>query len=308
MKAFFKYIVCFVLAFNIFENACAEVVFSFDDEDEKQIERIPFINAGSLPHPVQLRQILDKEDNSATGRLLILGRYFDAKYPGDVLNRDITSEVALIFPEYDKAEVYDMARKIQMSISAYRLGKQKVDEIKQKLVTPEDPPLIVADDEYAIPGDREYLSLDENQYAVISDFKKVVGYSNNPREIKAMEEKLRRDAEKTRQKTDFEKFQQMWDKIEFLKIPSYGVTLPNPFVGNAGIGKWYKTDDGYRVRLISELARTGGSDEVLAAFHVDVPNHRLMFGVNSGDLKKPKIVLKNTQNIADYEVFYPNIS
>lgn len=306
MKTFFKYIVCFLLAFNTFECLRAEVILSLDQEEADEDLRTPFINAGSLPHPVQLRQILDNEDDSSVGRLLLLGRYFDAKYPGDALKKDIKDEVALIFPEYDKGKIEEIAHNIQMSIAAYRLGKQKADEIKQKLVAPEDPPLIVDDDEYALPGDRDYLFVEDGQYAVITDIKKVVGYGNNKREIKATEEKLRRDAEKSRPKTDFEKFQQMWDKIEFSKIPSYGVTLPNPFVGNAGIGNWVKDDGGYRARLISELARTGKTKEVLLGFHVDVPNHRLMLSLPfKKGLQKPVINLKNTKNIASFEVFYP---
>ena len=306
MKTFFKYIVCFLLAFNTFECLRAEVILSLEQEEADEDLRTPFINAGSLPHPVQLRQILDNEDDSSVGRLLLLGRYFDAKYPGDALKKDIKDEVALIFPEYDKGKIEEISHQIQMSIAAYRLGKQKADEIKQKLVAPEDPPLIVDDDEYALPGDRDYLFVEDGQYAVITDIKKVVGYGNNKREIKATEEKLRRDAEKSRPKTDFEKFQQMWDKIEFSKIPSYGVTLPNPFVGNAGIGNWVKDDGGYRARLISELARTGKTKEVLLGFHVDVPNHRLMLALPfKRGLQKPVINLKNTKNIASFEVFYP---
>ncbi|MBP5615370.1 MAG: hypothetical protein J6X42_02305, partial [Alphaproteobacteria bacterium] len=126
------------------------------------------------------------------------------------------------------------------------------------------------------------------------------------REIRSWEAKLKRDADKHRKKTDFEKFQEMFEKIEFSKLTSYGVTLPNPFVGNAGVGVWVEDEDGYRARLISELARTGQAEEVLTALHIVVPNHRLMLGIPKDDGQNaPVIALDHMQNIKSYEVLYP---
>ena len=304
MLLLFKYIVLFFCCFNIANVSLAEVIFDLDEE-ETELKRTSFIGAGSIPHPVQLRQILERKDSSAISNLLVLGRYFDAKYASSAIDKDLTPEISLIFPELSSQEIADLTDNVKSAIAFYRVGKEKVTEVTQKIITPKDPPLKVADDEYALVGDKEYLPVGENEYAVISDFKKVISYGNNPREIKAFDEKVRREREKKAKKTDFEKFKLMLDKIEFSKLASYGVTLPNPFVGNAGISPWIE-NNAYRARLISEYARINAQQEFLTALHVDIPNHRLMLALPFGQkLSKPEIHLKNAKNVASYEAFYP---
>ena len=306
MVKLFEYIVFIFCCFNIFQTSNAEIILDIPEDEFEISEKTPFFNVGSLPQPVHLRQILAKQNNSALSNIAILGRYFDAKYKKDALERDLRAELALIFPELSDDEIDKLSYQIKTVILIYREGKKKYHEVTQNLTTPKDPPLIVDDDEYAVLGDTEFIPVEEGKYAVITDFKKVIGYGNNPREIEAMEAKIRRDEDKKRKKTDFEKFKEMWDKIEFSKLTSYGVTEPNPFVGNAGIGDFTDDDDGYRARLVSEFARIGDKQEFLAALHIIVPNHRFMSAVNGAEgLKKPEIKLKNTENIADYEVFYP---
>ncbi|MBO4285664.1 MAG: hypothetical protein J5895_05500 [Alphaproteobacteria bacterium] len=304
MCALFKYIVFFVLAFNTgFVNAQNVALEPFEDEFEINVPS--FTAALNLPHPAQLGNILSQSDTAGLGALLTLGRYFDARYPGNSIYADFSQDVGFIFPEASNEEIASYTKKIRYAVVLYRLGMQKYQEAKEKFLAPPDPPLIVADDEYAIVGDRAYLPTKEGEVAIISDFKKVVGYSYNPREIEAMEKRAQRLYEAGRKKTDFERFKTMLDKIEFSKLTSYGVTVASPFVGNAGIGAWFEKN-GFKTRLISEKARIGEQKTFLTAFHVDVPSHRLMLATNLSDtLKKPQIELINAQNVASYEIFYP---
>lgn len=305
MRAFFSYIVFLFLSFNISAVFAAQIVFEPDENDTPQRTRPDFIEASNLPHPLQMREILKNSDNTPVGRLLILGRYFDARYPGDKLKLDFSEDVSLIFPDLSSQDVQKATNYIRMAVYIYRQTKEKVKEVQEKALTPEDPPLVVADDEYAIIGDREYMPAPDDQVAIISDFKKVVGYSHNKREIEAMEEWLYNQSNKNKTLTDFEKFRQMLSKIEFSKIPSYGVTLPSPFVGNAGIGKWVE-EDGIRARLISDTARLSNTKEIITALHLDIPNHRIILATDlDAQHKKPVIRLKNDQNIESYEFFYP---
>lgn len=304
MRALFKYIVFFVLAFNCALANAQNVAFEpFEDEPEISVQN--FTAALNLPHPAQMGDILSQSDTAGLGALLTLGRYFDARYPDASIYSDFSRDVGFIFPKASQEEIASYTKKIRYVVVLYRLGMQKYNEAKEKILAPPDPPLIVADDEYAIVGDRAYLPTKEGEVAIISDFKKVVGYSYNPREIEAMEKRAQRLYEAGRKKTDFERFKTMLDKIEFSRLTSYGITIPSPFVGNAGIGAWIE-QNGFKARLISEKARIGQQKTFLAAFHVDVPSHRLMLATNLGDtLKKPKLELTNAQNVAAYEMFYP---
>ena len=304
MRALIKYIVFFVSAFNCALANAQNVEFEpFEDEPEISVPN--FTAALNLPHPAQMGNILSQSETQGLGALLTLGRYFDARYPDASIYADFSQDVAFIFPEASAEEVASYTKKIRYAVVLYRLGMQKYIEAKEKILAPPDPPLIVADDEYAIIGDRAYLPTKEGDVAIISDFKKVVGYSYNPREIEAMEKRAQRLYEAGRKKTDFERFKSMLDKIEFSKLTSYGVTIASPFVGNAGIGAWAQKN-GFKARLISEKARIGKQKTFLAAFHVDVPSHRLMLATNLiGTLQKPQIELTNAQNVATYEMYYP---
>ncbi len=304
MPKFLSYIVFLFLSFNISTAFSAEIVFEPIENDLNEIQAPDFLNASGLPHPAQMYNILNS-DSSPIGNLIILGRYFDARYPKDTIKADFSEDVALIFPDLAPDDLQKTTQRIRSAVFIYRAIKQKIEEAKKKALVPEDPPLIVPDDEYAIIGDRDYLETQPDQVAIISDFKKVIGYSHNKREIEAMEEWLYHTNDKNKPSTDFEKFRQMLSKIEFSKIPSYGVTLPSPFVGNAGIGKWIEKD-GIRARLISETARLSTNAPFLAALHLTIPNHRIMLATRFDDEHtKPTIRLIDTKNVASYDIFYP---
>ena len=81
--------------------------------------------------------------------------------------------------------------------------------------------------------------------------------------------------------------------------------MPNPFVGNAGIGHW-QDKEGFKVRLISDVATISNQQDFLAAIHVNVPNHRFMLATALSDTRlKPEIKIIESKNIKDYQVFYP---
>ena len=307
MLPLFKYIVIFFFAFNICISNAAEVVFEPFEEDEQEYEMpaVSFTGGASLPHPVQLREIVDQPSNSPIGKIFILAQYFEARYPGKSLDVDFSEDVALIFPQMDEKQVKTTVKYIKTAIRIYRLGKEKIKEIKEEKLTPKDPPLIVSDDQYAMIGDREYIETPENEVAIISDFKKVISYGNNPREIEAAEAHIERMIASKDKKTDFERFRTMMRQLDWSKIMSYGVTEPSPFVGNAGVGSWVEKES-FRARLISDTARIGKNKQLIIGLHIDIPNHRFMLATTlSKDLTKPRIELTNLKNIESYEISYP---
>ena len=306
MFSLLKYIVFFFLFFNIGCLSASEVVFEPDEEDETENIYVPnFIETGNLPHPSQMREIIDRTDNSPIGRLLILGQYFEARYPDNVLDIDFSQDVALIFPEMTEKEIETTTSYIVKAIHLYRLSKEKIQEFKQKKLAPKDPPLILPDNEYAIVGDREYIPTNENEVAVVSDFKKVIGYGSNPREIEAMLAYSERLFSSRKKQTDFERFRSMLSKLDWSALTSYGVTRPSPFVGNAGIGDFDEKND-FKARLISDVARIGNLKTITLGLHVIVPNHRFMLaGYLPEHLHKPQIKFSDLSNIESYEIFEP---
>lgn len=304
MPMFLKYIVFLFFCFNISALQAAEVIYEFDEnESERPVSDLSArIN---LPHAERLREILEDSDSSPTGRILILGKYFDEKYPDKAIETDFSQDVAAIFPELTQQEVYERTNLIRHAVNLYRAGTQKYTEIKEKLLAPEEPPLLVDEEDYDRPGLHPYIEAPEGQVAVVYDFKKVLSYGNNPRDIKAMEAYRQRQADSKLHKTTFDKFKSMVGKLEFSKLPFYGYSLPDPFVGNAGVGEW-QSKDGFSVRLISDTAEIGNKTDILAAAHIRIPNHRFVTANSISDkFFKPEIELIEHENVESYKVYYP---
>ena len=304
MSLLLKYIVFLFLTFNICVSDAAEVILELDETETEELS-VPSIGAGNLPQPAQFRAILEREDNSPLGRLFLLGQYFEARYPDDALNVDFREDVAVIFPEMNEKEIHKTTGYIKAGIRLYRLSKEKIDEVKKNKLAPKDPPLVVQDDEYALLGDKEFIETKDGEVAIISDFKKIVGYGNNPKEIEAMEAFVERLRSQNKKQTDYEHFISMLKKLDWHDLTSYGVTRPSPFVGTAGIGDFIENED-FNARLISDTARIGDSENMILGLHMIVPNHRFMLatGLNN-ELQKPKIELLSSLNVAKAEVMFP---
>jgi len=261
MSLLLKYIVFLFLTFNICVSDAAEVILELDETETEELS-VPSIGAGNLPQPAQFRAILEREDNSPLGRLFLLGQYFEARYPDDALNVDFREDVAVIFPEMNEKEIHKTTGYIKAGIRLYRLSKEKIDEVKKNKLAPKDPPLVVQDDEYALLGDKEFIETKDGEVAIISDFKKIVGYGNNPKEIEAMEAFVERLRSQNKKQTDYEHFISMLKKLDWHDLTSYGVTRPSPFVGTAGIGDFIENED-FNARLISDTARIGDSENMI---------------------------------------------
>ena len=92
MLSFFKYIVFFIFCFNIAATNAAEVIMDFDDETPVDFEAL---GRADLPDAAQMQSILYNDDTNELGRVILLGKYFDAKYPNDKINADFSRDVAV---------------------------------------------------------------------------------------------------------------------------------------------------------------------------------------------------------------------
>ncbi len=305
MKAsFFKYIVLGIFCFNIAAVQAADIEFNpYDDENYWQPDAV--VGALNLPHAADMRRILQENSEDSIGRMLLLGKYFDSKYAGEKINTDFSDDVALIFPELNQQEVFDRTQFIRQSVRLYRWGMQKYTEIKERFLAPADPPLVVDEEDYDLPEKYRYIPADEGYFVLVSDFKKVLSYGNDPRDFKAMQARKQRILDQKTKKTSFDKFRSMVAKLEFSKIPYYGTSLPNPFVGNAGIGSWKDNRD-YRARLIADTAEIADKKEIMGAVHIQIPGHRFMLANQFADnLSKPSFEVVQSENVKNIRFLYP---
>jgi DsbC/DsbD-like thiol-disulfide interchange protein len=291
------------LCFKISLVSSAEIDTS-SLSDEIPVPDTSFKAVLNLPKPAEMSQLI-RDSETLLDQMLLIGAYFNLRYPGSTLNTDLTQDINEMFPDLTEKESKERAEWVQKAITLYRWGVNKYEKIKEEMLVPPEPPLILSDDQYGFSDNEPYLPTDENQFAIKYDFKKIIPYSTNPKDMASTRARSQKTAEEKKHKTNFEKFKSMVDKLELSKLPRYGIDLPNPLIGDAGTTPWI-TKDFYKTRLLAELAVYEGEPQFLAGVHVVVPAHRIMLGTSLGRLlQKPQIDLISSQNIADFEVFYP---
>ena len=234
--------------------------------------------------------------------IIAAGKYFNEKYPDMAIDEDFSADVAEKFPNLTTQEVFDREESIRFWIKAYRIGKGIYEAVKQKILLPEEPPLIVAEDQYDTPKEREYIESDD--MVVVEDFKKVLSYGSNPRDFKAYAAKVERDLEKEQKNTDFVKMNKMLKKIEWKKLPFYGIIYDDPFTGKQGHGEWVKAD-GVEMRLIAEYSTVNDHKDIRAGIHFNLEKNWFILAQNDREFKKPHFSFNSSENLASAEYFYP---
>lgn len=298
MRRIISYLVFLFWVFNI-GVAFAAVELNLEPESSFEPEAQDMA-LSNLPHPIQLREVLLQENLSLPSRILLIGQYFNARYPDDAIDTDFSPDVAILFPELNGQDLYDRTTFIRRATKIYRFVQSYIAKFKEKILAPEPPPLHIEEKDIA-EEDFSYVDAGEGKFAIRNDFRKVLTYGQNPRDMRAIEAFEQRKLDAQKKKTNFEKFKSMVAKLEFSKIPFYGISEPNPFTGNAGIGEWVEKD-GIRLRLISELAEIGDEKEFLVAIHFDVPTYRFILAQGN---QKPQVEFEKNDAIQSAEVFYP---
>ena len=251
----------------------------------------------------------DTEENSeaitlqeTVSNFIEIGKYFDETYPGIAIEQDFTEDVAQKFPYLTRQEVYDREETIRVLIRLYRYGKETYENIKAKLLLPEEPPLVVAEDEYDIPKERAYIESDD--LVVQQDFKKVLSYGGNPRDFEAYEAKYEQERQKKSDGTNFAKMKSMLQKLEWKKLLFYGVIYEDPFIGKQGTGKWIKADN-VEMRLIAEDSTINDKQKIRGGVHFYLTGNKFILAQNYQDFQKPKFSFEGSKNLASATYEYP---
>ena len=103
-KTFFFFFLLSIIRYIVFLIFFVNASTAFASEVVADIEKtpqymMPVTGRLDLPHPASMRDFVMKNSDDFIGRLLLLGKYFDEKYPGDLIEGDFSDDVALIFPE-----------------------------------------------------------------------------------------------------------------------------------------------------------------------------------------------------------------
>lgn len=247
------------------------------------------------PRPVNMEEVINNFIDSA--------KYFDQQYPGDKINTDFHEDVARRFPALTPQEVYDYQGYIRNGMKIYRYAKSLYDRYKEALLTPEEPPLVADDDEYDLSSpDFDYIEADGT--VVVQDFKKIISYSQNPREIKAYRAKIASEGQKKGKLKDFEELGYIFSQLELKKLLFYNIFYDSPLTGTRGIGQW-QSKDKFKVRLITIETAVEDRQKIEGVLHLLIPEGYFITAVDSAKYFKPRISFEQSENLADIEYTLP---
>ena len=224
-------------------------------------------------------------------------RYIDKEFPEENLDDvDIELRLRRLYPELDEKSAETQASVIRTSLKLWRFGKGLYDKYKESLLTPPEPAVIVDDKDYDTGEVPAYQPSDKP--IIIQDFKKVINYGGNSRDMKAVAAHVKKEmAEETGDKSWLADF-------DIKKMLFYGILYDGPLDSGKGVGAW----DGQsplRVQLIATQSALGGQEEINAALHFDVEDG-YMFAEQYEDKKTPIAVdFSASENLAAVDVLWP---
>lgn len=286
MKFFVKF---YIFLFTLF-------LFSSAAANEKSVVILD-IDTNPKPKPVTLEDTVNFIVDTA--------KYFDSQYPGDKINQDFHDDVAKHFPGLSGQEVYDYQRYIRSGINIYRFAKKLFNQYIEARLTPEDPPLIAKDSEYDLSSpETPYIESQNDETVVIQDFKKIISYGDNPREIQAYRAKLATEGEKKGKLKDFEEIAYILSKLDFKKFFFYNIFYGSPLTGNRGIGKW---DEQENIKLRLTTIQTGivEGQKIQGVIHMMLPPNTFVTAIDNGEYFKPKISFEKSQNLKSLDFTLP---
>lgn len=288
-----KYIMLFMLFFN------SSLAFSSEDLALEE-----FVG-GSV--------ILDLDDSEdlPEGKLIdyIEGaveanKFFEKNYPGEKIDEDMTEDLAKFFPDLNQQDLLRKEKVVRRIVKTYRFGRGVFEYFKAKKIVPEEPAIVVDDSQYTSNvGKQEYIEALDGHVNVITDIKKVVSYSSDPRDVKAMRAKRERELESKDRKNKYEKLYSMLKKVEWKKFFT-GEAGYSPFTGDLGVGYWYKTDE-LNVRYLSERSHIDNSKFVRMLLDFRLKSEYHVKASSLEDNPYFSIDFSNSKNYEKFSIFYP---
>ncbi len=164
---------------------------------------------------------------------------YDELLVGESVNKDFSADIMAKYPDYSQSVAEDWQKYVRKGIKGYRFYK----DMKQKLidwVMNQEMPLVVDDDQYEMGGDEVYIESDKP--VVVKKFKKVVAYSDNPREQLSVKEKLAKDLDIERPSDKIAKYKKAlierdWETLFLSDWKNYIQSIYNNPTGKSYINK-----------------------------------------------------------------------
>ncbi len=264
---------------------------------------VPFpVLAEQSPNVVVKENFEPNRAATIINNIIETAKYFNQTYPEEKINQDLYDDIAKHFPNLSTQQIYDYQYYLRKGIQFYRYFDSIYKQYVENVILPQDPPLIVNDNEYDLFSPKiDYID-NQQGTVIIQDFKKVISYSGNKRDIDAYNAKFQKDIKK---KNDFEQLGYIFSKLELKKLPFYNLFYGSPLTGDLGIGNWENIDN-IKIRLITiQTAIDQEQSEIQGLIHLIIPNEYFITAIDSGKYFKPIIDFSLSQNLKNIDYTLP---
>lgn len=232
--------------------------------------------------------------------------YFDKKYPGTEIEEDFIEDVIERHPEYTEDSSVLREDFLRKTIKVRRLYNNLKAQL-QEYILKQNIPLIVPDDQYEFGTPEEYRpSPEDGKALVIKDFKKVIGYSDNPRDQEAAAAKKARDAGLPDASETAEKMKKALLQRDWKTLFSYGLfDGKSPFEDNRGLGEWQGGEQSLRARIMTSLKVVNGEKNVNGAIQISVPEKHFILLEDYRNTQPLNVKITQASNLQNFVLNYP---
>lgn len=236
-----------------------------------------------------------------------VGTYFNDNYPGDKINSDLKPDIAKFFPNLTTQQLYDRESLIRNSVKIFRWSKDKIAEIKAKFLAPDVPVLTYKDSDYEVPSKQPYVDVGDDNTLITTDIKKVLSYSSDPKEVESYQAFRKRREDTSKIEAAFPgiaRLKRVYEKIEFKKLPFYGLIYADPKTDGEGISPWLEQKH-VKIRLAAENSRLEQNTQIRGILHFKLASNWRLLAFAYERFPAPAIDFSRSENIKGCSFFNP---
>ncbi len=232
--------------------------------------------------------------------------FFDKKYTGSLIEEDFVDDVIERHPEYAEESSALRESFLRKTVKVRRMYNRLKDQLQEFLLK-QEVALVAADDQYEF-GDEEIYrpSSEAGKALVIKDFKKIIAYSDNPREQAAATAKLARDAGLSNSEDTMQKMKQALLKRDWKTVFTYGLfDGKNVLDDMRGIGEWNGDGQKLRARIVNSLKVVNGQEEVRGAVQIQIPDRSFILQQEYKGYRPLQMKIAQSANLGDVNFNMP---
>ncbi|MBR3502569.1 MAG: hypothetical protein IKO06_06660, partial [Alphaproteobacteria bacterium] len=247
-------------------------------------------------------------DLAQTGGVMFeLGRYFEKKYPGNEIFEEEYEDTLIdglrqFFPDESDEKLRSHLSLLRASVRVYRAGAKVYDDYVSQKLAPQVVRRVRSEKDFDHENEFSYIKAPDGEFTKIYNFKKFLTYSLDDDERAAIRDYKK---EASGEMSWLDKIDYIYKKIEWKKLPAYGISEKNPLLSDLGVGEW-KEGKNIEARLLSPQTYTEGKDKIDVGVNLTTRMGYFVLANNlTSMLHKPLIDLAGSENVKSYKVLYP---